>query len=110
MVSKSRPEDRQNWGDNVFEGLLVGPEETGLVCAYLANHDLAPNSRRAIRNDLRKLAGWFSYANREPFAVSPTISITSRRNWPRARVSWIMSRLPWRSTNPSLNCTISSNP
>lgn len=69
MVSKSRPEDRQNWGDNVFEGLSVGPEENGLVIAYLGSHDLAPNSRRAIRNDLRKFAGWFSHANREPFAV-----------------------------------------
>ena len=69
MVSKSRPEDRQNWGDNVFEGLSVGPEENGLVLAYLTGHDLAANSRRAIRNDLRKFAGWFSHVNREPFAV-----------------------------------------
>ena len=69
MVSNFRPEDSQNWGDNVFEGLSVGPEENGLVSTYLAAHDLAPNTRRAIRNDLRKFAGWFSHANREPFAV-----------------------------------------
>ena len=69
MVSNFRPEDRQNWGDNVFEGLSVGPEENRLVSTYLAAHDLAPNTRRAIRNDLRKFAGWFSHANREPFAV-----------------------------------------
>ena len=69
MVSNFRREGSQNWGDNVFEGLSVGPEESGMVSAYLATHDLAPNTRRAIRNDLRKFAGWFSQANREPFAV-----------------------------------------
>jgi len=69
MVSKSRPEDRQNSADNVFVGLSVGPKENGLVSTYLTAHDLSPNTRRAIRNDLRKFAGWFSHANREPFAV-----------------------------------------
>ncbi len=34
------------------------------------DHDLADNSRRAITNDLRKFAGWFSTANREPFTIS----------------------------------------
>ena len=68
-MSKHRHEASQNSGDNVFKGLSVGPEENGLVLAYLASHDLAPNSRRAIRNDLRKFAGWFSHANREPFVV-----------------------------------------
>ena len=47
MVSNVRPEGSQNWGDNVFEGLSVGPEENGLVSTYLAAHDLAPNTRRA---------------------------------------------------------------
>ena len=69
MVSNVRPEGSQNWGDNVFKGLSVGPEESGLVSTYFAAHDLAPNTRRAIRNDLRKFAAWFSHANREPFAV-----------------------------------------
>ena len=69
MVSNLRPEDSQNSGDNVFGGLSVGPEEERLVGRYLAAHDLAPNTRRAIRNDLRKFASWFSHANREPFAV-----------------------------------------
>ncbi len=68
-MSNFRPEGCQNWGDNVFGGLSVGPDENRLVSTYLAAHDLAPNTRRAIRNDLRKFAGWFSHANREPFAV-----------------------------------------
>jgi len=69
MVSNLRPEDSQNSGDNVFGGLSVGPEEEPLVAGYLGSHDLAPNTLRAIRNDLRKFAGWFNRANREPFAV-----------------------------------------
>jgi integrase/recombinase XerC len=69
MVSDLRTEGGQNSGDNVFAGLSVGPEEECLVGQYLAAHDLALNTRRAIRNDLRKFADWFSMANREPFAV-----------------------------------------
>jgi len=69
MVSNFRREGSQNWGDNVFENLSVGPEENGLVATYLAAHDLASNTFRAIRNDLRKFAVWFGHANREPFAV-----------------------------------------
>ena len=69
MVSDLRPEDSQNPGDNVFTGLIVGPDEERLVGQYLAAHDLSRNTRRAIRNDLRKFAGWFSHANREPFAM-----------------------------------------
>ena len=59
----------KNWGDNVFGSLSVGPDEERLVGQYLAVHDLSPNTRRAIRNDLRKFANWFSHANREPFSV-----------------------------------------
>ena len=69
MVSDFRQEGSKNSGDNVFEGLSVGPEENGLVSTYLASHDLATNTCQAIRNDLRKFADWFSQANREPFAV-----------------------------------------
>ena len=60
----------QNSGDNVFESLSVGPEEAALVSDYLGAHDLAPNSRRAIVNDLRKFVVWFSGANAEPFRVA----------------------------------------
>lgn len=69
MVSDFRPEERQNTHDNVFERLLVGPEVQSLVVGYLDGHDFSPHTCRAIRNDLRKFAGWFSEANREPFTV-----------------------------------------
>ena len=47
----------KNSGDNVFRGLSVGPEENiAWSSRYLAAHDFAANTRRAIRNDLRKFA------------------------------------------------------
>lgn len=69
MVSNSSPDERKNSHDNVFEGLHVGAEEASLVVGYLAGHDFSDNTRKAIRNDLRKFARWFSQANREAFTV-----------------------------------------
>jgi len=60
----------KNSGDNVFRLCPVGPEEPSLVRAYLDGHDFAANSRRAVVQDLRKFAGWFSGANAEPFRVA----------------------------------------
>lgn len=68
-MSNSRPEDRKNWGDNVFAGIPVGPEEASLFGHFLADNDLAENSRRAIRNDIRKFARWFAEANGECFTI-----------------------------------------
>jgi len=70
MVSESRPEERRNSHDNVFNGLLIGTEEASLVADYLAGHDFSPHTCRAIKNDLRKFAQWFTEANGEPFTVS----------------------------------------
>jgi integrase/recombinase XerC len=69
MMSNSRPEERKNSHDNVFQGLPVGAEEPSLVVGYLAGHDFADHTCRAIKNDLRKFVRWFSQANREPFVV-----------------------------------------
>jgi site-specific recombinase XerD len=52
-----------------LRGIAVGPEEAALVRDYLGAHDFAVNSRRAVVNDLRKFAGWFSGANAEPFRI-----------------------------------------
>ena len=54
----------KNCGDNVF-----GAEESVLVSAYIDGHDYAANSRRAVIQDLRKFATWFSGANAEPFRI-----------------------------------------
>jgi integrase/recombinase XerC len=69
MVSKKRPQARQNSGDNVFEGIPVGKEEAAHFTAFLAAHDFSANSRRAFTQDMRKFAAWFSNANRERFVV-----------------------------------------
>lgn len=69
MVSDSRPEDRRNSHDNVFEGLLVGDKEAEWLATYLAEHDFSIHTRRAIRNDMRKFVRWFTEANRESFTV-----------------------------------------
>ena len=69
-MSNSRPEDRKNSGDNVFRGIPVAGDEPALFTQFLDGHDLAPNSRRAFAQDMRKFAQWFTTANREPLAVN----------------------------------------
>ncbi len=68
-MSNSRPEDRKNSGDNVFRGISVAGDEASLFAQFLDAHDLAPNSRRAFAQDMRKFGQWFTTANREPLAV-----------------------------------------
>lgn len=70
MLSDSRPEDRKNPGDNVFRGIPVAGDEALLFAQFLDGHDLAPNSRRAFAQDVRKFGHWFTSANREPLAVN----------------------------------------
>jgi integrase/recombinase XerC len=70
MVTTSRPEGRNNSGDSVFEGIPVGKEEADLFDNFLGAHDFSPHTRRAFTQDARKLAVWFTGANREPFRVS----------------------------------------
>ncbi len=69
MVSDFRSQDRQNSGGKVFEGLPVGKKEPALFAEYLAAHDLAPETRRAVANDLKKFVRWFAEANGERFVV-----------------------------------------
>ena len=69
MMSDSRPEGRKNSGDNVFRGIPVAGDEAAFFTQFLDAHDLAPNSRRAFAQDLRKFGQWFTTANREPLAV-----------------------------------------
>lgn len=60
----------QNTSDNVFSGIPVGKDEASLVAQFMATRDDAANTRRAILNDLRKFARWFSQANSEPFTIT----------------------------------------
>lgn len=56
-------------GENVFGGIRVGRDETGLLNDFLDAHDFANGSRRGFILDLRKFAGWFAEANGERFEV-----------------------------------------
>src|SRR5690348_9901722 len=69
MLCDFRPEGRQNWADNVFEGIPVGAEEASLFKSFLAAHDFVANTRRAFSQDVRKFARWFASANKEPFRL-----------------------------------------
>jgi site-specific recombinase XerD len=69
-MSESAPEDRQNSGDKVFENLPVGPDEGSLFGRFLNSHDFSTNTRRAMAQDVRKFAKWFTGSNNEPFVVS----------------------------------------
>jgi site-specific recombinase XerD len=68
-MSNSRSEGRKNSGDNVLAGIPVGKKEGGLFTAFLDANDFSKNSRRALIQDVRKFARWFSTANKEAFTV-----------------------------------------
>jgi site-specific recombinase XerD len=69
MLSNSRQQRRQNPADNVFASIPVGKQEGRHFAAFLDAHDFSKNTRRALIQDVRKLARWFSAANKEPFTV-----------------------------------------
>jgi len=59
----------KNSGDNVSGPLPPSGEEAALVASFLDGNDFSANTRRAFAQDLKKFAGWFEQANREPFRV-----------------------------------------
>ncbi len=60
----------KNTGDNVFGNIPVADGQAAVVLAFLNGQDLSPHTRHAFRNDLRKVASWFTTANGEPFHAS----------------------------------------
>jgi site-specific recombinase XerD len=60
----------KNSGDNVFDGISVGKNEASHLNQFLDSHDFAENTRKAIVQDVRKFACWFSGANSEPFVIN----------------------------------------
>jgi integrase/recombinase XerC len=60
----------KNSGDNVFRDIPVEKDEASLFGQYLASQDFAANTRRAVTQDVRKFALWFTEANKEPFRSS----------------------------------------
>ena len=57
----------KNWGDKVFDGIPVAKDEAAHFSEYLGGQDFAAETRRAVIQDLRKFASWFTTANKEPF-------------------------------------------
>jgi len=83
----------QNSGDNVFRDVPVGKDEPSLVSQFLTEHDFAANTRKAVLNDLRKFAGWFTEANNEPFSVARVTvrDVADFRDQSRQNQSWRVS-------------------
>jgi site-specific recombinase XerD len=89
----------KNSGDNVFGSVPVGKDEASLLIRFLDEHDFAPNTRKAIVQDMRKFAQWFSTANHEPFTVGRVTvrDITDFRKYVRQNLGHAVS-----TTNRSL--------
>ncbi len=71
----------------------MGKDEASLVSQFLTEHDFAENTRKAILNDLRKFARWFSQANNEPFTVARVTvrDVADFRDQARKGVQWRVS-------------------
>src|SRR4051812_29496380 len=69
MVSNSRLQERQNWGDRAFAGIRIEPGQAALFCRFLSAHDFSGHTDRAFTSDVRKFAAWFVAANAEAFSV-----------------------------------------
>ena len=83
----------KNSGDNVFRSIPVGKDEPSLVSQFLTEHDFAANTRKAIANDLRKFAQWFTQANNEPFSVARVTvrDVADFRDQSRQNHAWRVS-------------------
>lgn len=75
----------KNSGENVFDDIPVGKDETALFNQFLDGHDFAKGTRRGFVFDVRKFARWFTGANHEPFAVErvTTRDMADFRDWLR---------------------------
>jgi len=68
-MSNYNQQRSQNTADNLFNGTPVGADEPALFARFLDSHDFADNSRKAMIQDVRKFAKWFSAANHEGLVV-----------------------------------------
>jgi site-specific recombinase XerD len=85
----------KNCGDNVFENIPVGKDEASLLDQFIAAHDFAENTRKAVIGDLRKFARWFSTANNEPFVISRVTvrDVADFRDQGRRNLLWSVSAI-----------------
>ena len=83
----------KNSADNVFAPIPVGQDEPDLFRRFLNEHDFSDNTRRAMSQDIRKFARWFSTANKERFVVGRVTvrDVTDFRNHLRREKSQSVS-------------------
>ncbi len=75
----------ENSGDNVFDSMPVGNQETALIDRFLSDNDFSANTRRAFASDLRNFSDWFTQVNKERFVISrvTTGDVSSYRDYLR---------------------------
>ncbi len=75
----------KNSADNVFAPIPVGQDEPDLFRRFLNEHDFSDNTRRAMTQDVRRFARWFSTANQERFVLGRVTvrDVTDFRNYLR---------------------------
>lgn len=85
----------KNSGDNVFGSIPVGKSEPSLLAQFLSEHDFAANTRKAVVQDIKKFARWFSTANHEPFVVGRVTvrDVADFRDQGRRNQSWAVSTI-----------------
>jgi site-specific recombinase XerD len=79
--------------DNVFGTTPTRGEVASLFVRFLATHDFAPATRRAMTFDMRKFATWFVQANHEPLELSrvTTRDVTDFREYLRRDLAQAVS-------------------
>lgn len=75
----------ENSGDNVFDSIPVGNQETALIGRFLSDNDFSANTRRAFASDLKNFSDWFTKVNKERFVISrvTTGDVSSYRDYLR---------------------------
>lgn len=78
-MSNSCSDHSQNWGDNVFKGILAREEDASLFKQFISAHDFSPHTVKAFTFDIRKFACFFVEVNHEPFYTQrvTTADVTS---------------------------------
>lgn len=68
-MSNFRPQERHNSEDMQFDAIPFGADEPSLFERFLDSQDFSDNSRKAMRQDIKKFARWFTQSNKESFVI-----------------------------------------
>jgi len=70
MLTELTASEAKTWGDKVFANVPVADELASHFDHYLSDHDFSHNTRRAVANDVRKFALWFTSTNGEALTLA----------------------------------------